>query len=132
MPFGVCSDCCHYYVLDELPSRRWRCPRCKQSLRIIPREEALTHLRHVMAYPHAAVPEGSTGRRSGDSYRMMVVTKRFAQRLGDAANSPCQMPPSVVEIRHQHTGEVLWFVAGETLSICVPDVSGGSTNEGPG
>jgi hypothetical protein len=116
MPFGMCSDCDHYYALDEVPSRRWSCPRCKQSLRVIPREEALTHLRYVLAHPHATAPESSTGRRSRDTYRMMVVTERVAQKLAvAAAHSPGSMLPPVVEIRHQDTGEVLWFVAGETL-----------------
>jgi pentapeptide repeat protein len=116
MPFGACWDCEHYYVLDEAPSRRWRCPRCKQSLRMVPREEALTHLRQGMGHPHPSAPEVSPRRRTGDPYRMMVVTRRFAQKLGVAtADLAGQTHPPVVEIRHQHTGEILWFVAGETL-----------------
>jgi len=81
MPFGMCSDCDHYYVLDEVPSPRWQCPGCKQWLREVPREEALTHLRYVLEHPHAAAAlAASWVTRSGNARRPTVVASRRARK----------------------------------------------------
>ena len=48
MPFGACDPCEHVYFIDSERLPQTVCPRCSQSLRLIPREEALAHLRRLL------------------------------------------------------------------------------------
>jgi hypothetical protein len=116
MPFGICSACDHYYVLDEAPSPRWKCPRCWQVLREVPREEALTYLRSVLEHPPPTPgPEAPTRNRSRETCRTMVVPKRLKAR-GVTQWLPGPLTPTVVLIKHRDTGQVLRCVAGDTLA----------------
>ena len=81
MPFGVCSHCDRYYVLDQTPSRRWKCSLCRQPLRPTPREEALIHMRRVLERQLPAASVGSAVRRPWATRRIDVASKRPARKL---------------------------------------------------
>jgi hypothetical protein len=118
MPFGICSACDHYFVLDAVKSPRWNCPRCWQLLHEISREEALVHLRYVLEHPPPPPgPEAPTRSRSRKTCRTMVVPKRLDEKArGVTQWLAGPLTPTVVLITHQVTGQVLCRVAGNTLA----------------
>jgi pentapeptide repeat protein len=118
MPFGVCSDCDHCYVIDARPSRHWNCPLCHQPLREIPREEALAHLRLRGKRPQPEpAPDRPAARKPRSTHRSTVGTQHPGPNVsGNAACLPGPAPASFVEIRHRVTGQLLCRVTGDTLA----------------